>query len=162
MAIDHYSYSEIASSRTGAPLIFLFHGTGGDEHQLLEFGQAIAPGADLISPRGDVSESGALRFFRRLDEGVYDMDDLAARTASMAAFIRAHVEKRQPSSVYGVGYSNGANILASVLFDAPTLFDGAVLMHPLIPWQPAAQPDLAGRRILITACLLYTSPSPRD
>ena len=79
------------------------------------------------------------------------MDDLAVRTARMAAFVRAHRDAAQPSAVVGLGYSNGANILASVMFDAPELFDAAVLMHPLIPFEPQVKGSLAGRRILVTA-----------
>lgn len=135
----------------GGPLLFTFHGTGGDESQLVQLGRDLLPAATIVSPRGDVSEFGAARFFRRTGEGVYDMADLARATAKMAAYLRAHVEAAKPSAVYGIGYSNGANILASVLFAEPALFDAAVLMHPLIPFAPEIDGDLAGRRILITA-----------
>lgn len=134
----------------GAPLIFAFHGTGGDEHQFFGFAQGLVPGAGVISPRGDVLEGGAARFFRRTGEGVYDMDDLARRTGQMAAFVAAHKAANPASPVYGFGYSNGANILASVMMAQPTLFDRVGLLHPLIPWQPGPV-DLAGRRVLITA-----------
>lgn len=135
----------------GGPLLFAFHGTGGDETQLLSLGRELAPAAAIVSPRGDVSEFGAARFFRRTGEGVYDMADLARATAKMAGFIHAHIEAVKPSAVYGIGYSNGANILASVLFAEPDLFDATVLMHPLIPFEPDVNGSLAGRRILITA-----------
>ena len=134
----------------GAPLVFTFHGTGGDEHQFPGLVGQTLPEAGIVSPRGDVSERGANRCFRRTAEGVYDMADLATRTRKMAAFIRAHA-KANGAPVYALGYSNGANILASVMFQAPELFDRVVLMHPLIPWQPAPQPGLAGRAVLVTA-----------
>jgi phospholipase/carboxylesterase len=98
-----------------------------------------------------VSEHGANRFFRRKAEGVYDMDDLATRSRKMAEFIGAHRDANPGAPTYGLGYSNGANILASVLFEAPGLIDRAVLMHPLIPWTPEPNPALGGRKILITA-----------
>lgn len=135
----------------GGPLLFVFHGTGGDEGQLLSLGLDLMPGATIVSPRGDVSEQGAARFFRRTGEGVYDMDDLARATVKMASFVAPHVAAAQPSSVLGLGYSNGANILASLVFSKPELFDATVLMHPLIPFQPKVSGSLAGRRILITA-----------
>ena len=150
MSRDAYVYAAEGAG-AGKPLLFLFHGTGGDETQMLGLGRAVAPGAALVAPRGDVSEMGALRFFRRAAEGVYDMDDLARATAKMAGFVRAHVEAARPAAVMGLGYSNGANILASTLFAAPELFDAAVLMHPLIPFQPQIAGSLAGRRILVTA-----------
>jgi phospholipase/carboxylesterase len=138
-------------STLGGPLLFVFHGTGADESQLLGLGRDLMPDATVISPRGDVSEHGAARFFRRTGEGVYDMADLARATDKMAGFVRAHIEAQKPSSVLGLGYSNGANILASVIFAQPSLFDAAALMHPLIPFVPEVHGSLAGRRILITA-----------
>lgn len=135
----------------GEPLVFAFHGTGGDEHQFFGLIEQILPEAGIVSPRGDVSEHGANRFFRRTSEGVYDMKDLAVRTEKMATFIRAHKAAHPGAPVYALGYSNGANILASVLLSEPGLFDRAVLMHPLVPWSPEANPGLKDVQVLITA-----------
>lgn len=115
----------------GSPTVFAFHGTGGDEHQFAALAADLWPEAALVAPRGQVSEHGANRFFRRTDEGRYDMADLAARTEEMIAFVRQH-----PGPRYAFGYSNGANILASMSFAAPDLFDGIALLHPLIPFAP--------------------------
>jgi len=135
----------------GAPLFLTFHGTGGNEHQFHDFAKALVNGAHVVSPRGDVSEGGALRYFRRTGEGVYDMDDLARRTAAMGDFIAAEKVRTGAGRVIGLGYSNGANILASLGFSRPELVDDLILQHPLIPFTPAPQPGLAGRRVLITA-----------
>ncbi len=135
----------------GAPLLFTFHGTGGTERQLHDVGQQLLPGAHVVSPRGEVNEHGMLRFFRRTGEGVYDMDDLARRTEAMAAFVAEETARTGASRVVGLGYSNGANILASVLATRPDLFTDAALMHPLIPFTPPDAPGLEGRRVLITA-----------
>lgn len=148
--MDSYHFAEVAAPK-GAPLLLLFHGTGGDENDLIDLGRQLQPNAHLISPRGDVSEGGALRFFRRTGEGVYDMADFARATGKMTMFLAGRIGALEPSSVSALGYSNGANILASVLFAAPELIGKAVLMHPLIPFEPAAQPGLAGRSVLITA-----------
>ncbi|RJT40911.1 alpha/beta hydrolase [Mesorhizobium waimense] len=150
MSKDAYIHKVLPGS-PGGPLLFVFHGTGGDESQLLSLGRDLVPDATIVSPRGDVAEIGAARFFRRTGEGVYDMDDLSRATDKMAGFIKAHIEAAKPSSVLGLGYSNGANILASVVLAAPDLFDAAVLMHPLIPFEPEVKGSLAGRRILVTA-----------
>ena len=135
----------------GEPLVFSFHGTGGNENQFVPLVDQILPNAAIVSPRGDVSEHGAMRFFRRTGEGVYNMDDLARRTEKMTRFIEMHRAANPGRPVYGIGYSNGANILASVLLERPELFDRAVLLHPLIPWTPRDNAGLAGKRILITA-----------
>lgn len=150
MSLEAYVH-HIEPGKPGAPLLFLFHGTGGDETQFVELGRELLADAGLVSPRGDVFEQGAARFFRRTGEGVYDMDDLTRATGKMAGFVRAHAQAAQPSAVIGLGYSNGANILASVMFAEPKLFDAAVLMHPLIPFEPPEGANLAGRRILVTA-----------
>jgi phospholipase/carboxylesterase len=133
----------------GRPLVFAFHGTGGTEKQFVPLVRELVPGAAIVAPRGDVSEHGALRFFRRTGEGVYDFADLERRTEMMAAFVEGHVARTSPREVIGLGYSNGANILASVIFRRPDLFDRAVLLHPLIPWTPAPAPVTT--RVLITA-----------
>ncbi|MFT3974200.1 MAG: alpha/beta hydrolase [Amaricoccus sp.] len=133
----------------GRPIVFAFHGTGGTETQFVPLIRELRPGSAIVAARGDVSEHGALRFFRRLGEGRYDMDDLARRTAAMTAFVEAQVARARPSEVIGLGYSNGANILASVLFSRPHLFHRAVLMHPLIPWTPP--PAAISTKVLITA-----------
>ena len=145
-----YAFAEVATPR-GAPLLFLLHGTGGDETDLIALGRQVLPGAHLVSPRGDVLEGDAPRFFKRLAMGVYDMADLDRATTKMARFIDERVRAAEPSIVAAVGYSNGANLLASVLFQHPDLLDRVVLMHPLVPFQPPNQPGLAGREVLITA-----------
>ncbi len=150
MTLDTYHY-RARPAKPGAPLVFAFHGTGGDENQFFDLIADILPQAGIVAPRGDVSEHGALRFFRRTGEGVYDMADLGQRTGKMAGFLRAHKAANPGAPIYGLGYSNGANILASVMFADAGLFDRAALMHPLIPFQPPANPDLAGRAVLLTA-----------
>lgn len=151
MSADSYIHVEHPGAAPGAPALFLFHGTGGDEHQFVDLAAQLLPGARRIAPRGDVSENGALRYFRRHSEGRFDMDDLARATAKMAGFVRARFAAEAPSRAIGLGYSNGANILASVQFAAPELFDTAVLLHPMIPFDPGPQPGLAGKRVVITA-----------
>lgn len=146
-----YQHRIHQAGQSGQPLLFVFHGTGGDENQFFDFGRQLLPDAGIVSPRGDVSEHGASRFFRRTAEGVYDMQDLAERTTAMADFIRTSKHSAKASKVIGLGYSNGANILASVMLSQPDLIDEAILMHPLIPWTPAPQLGLAGKRVLITA-----------
>jgi phospholipase/carboxylesterase len=145
-----YHYREDKGSGVDAPLFVVFHGTGGDENQFFDLAGQLLPGARVIAPRGDVSEGGALRYFRRTAEGVYDMDDLRLRTVQMVDFVTQRKAEGQASRVIGLGYSNGANILAAVQFAAPDLFDASVLMHPLIPFIPQ-DADFSGKQVLITA-----------
>lgn len=146
------TYQAARTPGTGnAPLVFTLHGTGGDEFQFHGLASQLIPGATVVSPRGNVSEAGMNRYFRRTGEGVYDMEDLRTRTKALSAFLTAEKEAAGADRVIALGYSNGANILASVAFDAPELFDDLILIHPLIPWRPDPQAGIDGRRILITA-----------
>jgi phospholipase/carboxylesterase len=147
---DHSYVHRLHAGAPGKPILFVLHGTGGDENQFFDFGRRLLPEATIVSPRGDISEYGAARFFKRTGEGVYDMDDLARATRKMAAFVKDMAADHGASHILGLGFSNGANILANILVEKG-LFDASVLMHPLIPFQPKANPELTGRKVLITA-----------
>ena len=129
----------------GAPTLLLLHGTGGDETNLLGLGPLLAPGAGLLSPRGKVLEGGMPRFFRRLAEGIFDLDDLRIRTDELAGFVASAATTYgfDPHSVVAAGYSNGANIAASLLLLRPDTLAAAVLFHPMVPLVPDTLPDLS-------------------
>jgi phospholipase/carboxylesterase len=149
MADNSYVH-RLHAGAPGKPILFVLHGTGGDENQFFDFGRRLLPDATIVSPRGDVSEHGAARFFKRTGEGVYDMEDLGRATAKMAGYVKDLTIDHGASHVLGLGFSNGANILANVLIEKG-LFDASVLMHPLIPFRPSANPEMEGRKVLITA-----------
>ena len=133
--------------------LLLLHGTGGDENDLIPLGQMLAPDAGILSPRGTVNENGAARFFRRLAEGVFDIEDLHARTKDLVAFIggAAGQYRFDPSKVVAVGFSNGANIAGSVLLSSPDTLSAAVLFRPMVPFVPQSPASLEGRRVFIGA-----------
>lgn len=147
----YHSFREAGAP--GQPVILALHGTGGDERQFVPLIRQMAPGAGIVAPRGDVSEYGANRFFRRTAEGVYDMQDLALRTGRMARFVETIRTANPGRPLFAFGYSNGANILAALLFREPGLVDRAALLHPLIPWRPEPQGGLDGKPVLVTAGL---------
>jgi predicted esterase len=135
------------------PTVLLLHGTGGDENDLLPLGQALAPGAALLSPRGKVLENGMPRFFRRRAMGVFDEQDLRFRTHELAAFVRSASDRYgfDAGNVVAVGFSNGANIAASMLLLYPQVLRAAVLLSPMVPLRPEQMPDLKGRAVFIAA-----------
>jgi predicted esterase/catechol 2,3-dioxygenase-like lactoylglutathione lyase family enzyme len=141
--------AELAGSTT----LLLLHGTGGDEEDLIPLGRALLPGAGMLSPRGKVLERGAPRFFRRLAEGVFDQDDLARRTEELGQFIEAAAMtyKLARDGIVAVGFSNGANIAASLLLRRPGLLRAAVLLSPMVPFEPDALPALTGTSVFIGA-----------
>jgi predicted esterase len=144
----------IPAPQAGATLtLLLLHGTGGNETDLLGVGRELAPTAALLSPRGKVLENGMPRFFRRLAEGVFDLDDLRARTHELADFVAAAVQRYHlpADSIIAAGFSNGANIAASMLLLRPKVLAGAVLFRPMVPLVPDAMPHLGGKPVLLAA-----------
>lgn len=139
--------------RAGGTTLLLLHGTGGDEEDLLPLGRALLPGAGMLSPRGKVLERAAPRFFRRLTEGVFDQEDLARRTDELADFVVAAAAsyRLERDGVIAVGFSNGANVAASVLLRRPGVLRSAVLLSPMVPFEPDPLPDLRGTAVFIGA-----------
>ena len=133
--------------------LLLLHGTGGDERDLIPIGHALDRNASLLSPRGKVLENGMPRFFRRLAEGVFDVEDLKLRTHELADFVTAAVQRYtiDGKRIFAVGYSNGANIAASALLLRPGIFSGAILFRAMVPLIPESQPDLSSVRVWIGA-----------
>jgi len=153
-AAPQFTYQHIFEPGTdpAAPPLLLLHGTGGSEHDLLRLGRALSPGSALLSPRGDVSEGGALRFFARLAEGVFDPAEIARRTQALADFIIAAAAyyRIDPVRLIAVGFSNGANIAATLLLLRPETLGGGILLRPMVVLdQPAAAASLAGKRVLL-------------
>lgn len=135
------------------PVLFLLHGTGGDEHDLLPLAAHIDETAAVLSVRGDVSENGMNRFFKRLREGVFDEEDLIMRTHNMANFLEEAAKNHRfdKKQLIAIGYSNGANLAGSLLFHHGEVLPKAVLMHPMVPRKDVILPDLTGVKVLITA-----------
>ena len=144
----------MAAKEPDSPLtLLLLHGTGGDETDLLALGQQLAPGAALLSPRGKVVENGMPRFFRRLAEGVFDLEDLRVRAHELADFVETAARRYRLASdrIVAVGFSNGANIAASMLLLRPGVLAGAVLFRAMVPLVPETMPHLRGRPVLLAA-----------
>lgn len=150
----HLTYHHVFEPGTdpAAPPLLLLHGTGGNEHDLIRLGRAISPGSALLSPRGDVSEGGALRFFARLAEGVFDPQEITRRTNALADFIvaaGAHY-KIDLQRLLAVGFSNGANIAGTLLLLRPETLGGGVLLRPMVVLdQSATRSSLVGKRVLL-------------
>ncbi len=135
------------------PVLLLLHGTGGNEQSLLQLAEIIDPEASVLSVRGNVLENGMPRFFKRLAEGVFDEEDLIIRTKELNHFLVESAEKYgfNRQNIVAVGYSNGANIAASLLFHYADSLKGAVLHHPMVPRRGMSLPNLEGTKVFIAA-----------
>jgi predicted esterase len=139
-------------SAPDAPVLLLLHGTGGNEHDLLSLAQMLAPGAGVLSPRGQVLERGMPRFFRRLAEGVFDIADLKQRTQELAEFITdtATTHRFSTGQLIAVGFSNGANIAGALLLLRPDVLAGAILFRAMVPLTPETLPQIPKTPVLIS------------
>jgi phospholipase/carboxylesterase len=139
------------ATNPAAPALLLLHGTGGDENTLLPLGQAIAPGAALVSPRGNVLEHGMASFFRRLEKGVVDQQDLEFRTTELRSFIAFACRTYSLTSerLVAVGVSNGAILGASLALRHPDTSAGVILVRGMAPFMPEPIPDLRRKPILL-------------
>lgn len=143
---------EPGTDASAAPLLLL-HGTGGDENDLIPLARKLSPHSALLSPRGDVLENGHPRFFRRFAEGVFDLDDVERRTLALADFIGAAAQRYRfdSSRLTALGFSNGANIAASLLLLRPESLAAAILFRPMVVLEPSLLPSLHGKHILISS-----------
>ena len=148
-----FAHRFVPAARPGLPSLLLLHGTGGNEDDLLPLGERLLPGAARLSPRGQVLEHGMPRFFRRLAEGVFDLDDLRRRTSELADFVDAARTRYDlgPLPPVAVGLSNGANIAAAMLLLRPGTLGGALLLRPMVPLVPDPMPVLSGVPVQINA-----------
>jgi phospholipase/carboxylesterase len=142
-----------AEDKASAETLVVLHGTGGDENDLIGIGQRIAPGAAILSPRGNVLENGAPRFFKRLAEGVFDPKEVRSRGEELARFIRAAISQYElnPERIFALGFSNGANVASTVMFIEPRLLRGAILLRPMVVFELDEPPDLSAAGVLISA-----------
>jgi len=143
----------VPGATLAAPTILALHGTGGNEHDLVPLARMVSADSAVLSPRGQVLEHGMPRFFRRLAEGVFDLEDLRARTADLAAFVAAAARRYgfDPSRVVALGYSNGANIAASLMLSHPDVLAGGILLRAMVPFEPETVPSLGGAHVLLSA-----------
>ena len=135
--------------------LVLLHGTGGNEEDLIFLGKKIEPNASILSPRGKVLENGLPRFFRRLSEGIFDLEDLRIRSHELADFIQKcslHY-KFDLENTIAIGFSNGANISVSMLFLRPEVLQGTILFRAMVPFIPDPLPNLSSKKILLSAGL---------
>jgi len=147
----HRFISANGKAKKSSLTLLLLHGTGGTEDDLIPLGNELTNDASILSVRGKVLENGMPRFFRRLEEGVFDLEDLKVRTEELADFIL------KSSSTYGfdlkrlvaVGYSNGANIGASLLLRRPEVLAGAILFRVMVPFIPDVLPDLSKKSVIL-------------
>lgn len=147
-----YHYIQKAGE-PGAETFIVFHGTGGDETDLISVAKAIAPDAQVIGVRGDVDENGALRFFKRIKEGQYDWKDLAERGQRLRTFLTELAEQEQFSldQTYLLGFSNGANMAYHLMVEAGLPVKGAYLFAPMYPKDlPKDHIDLSGKRFFVS------------
>jgi phospholipase/carboxylesterase len=141
----------VPGSNPARPPLLVLHGSGGDENDLVPLAQRIAPGHTLISPRGKTNEQGITRFFRRDDDGAWDLNDLKHATLDLSGFVRRACAAYRIGRPIALGYSNGGNIAWSLMLRDPEALSGAILLRAMLPFDPRPLPDLRGMPVLLIA-----------
>jgi phospholipase/carboxylesterase len=147
---------QLATGEKAFTTFLLLHGTGGNEQDLIPLVYEIDKSAAILSPRGKVLENGTTpRFFRRLAEGVFDIEDLKFRTNELADFVNdaSKTYDFDLQHVIAIGYSNGANIAASMLLLRPEILSSAILFRAMVPLVPEILPDLSNKHIFMSSGL---------
>lgn len=153
MSLAHYTHRFVPATAPGLPTILALHGTGGNEHDLVGLTQTIAPGCAIISPRGNVSERGMPRFFRRFAEGVFDLEDVQRRAGELAEFVASAATEYQfdAKNIYALGYSNGANVAIATMLLHPHALRGGIFLRAQLTYTPEVLPNLSGKALFIGA-----------
>jgi phospholipase/carboxylesterase len=147
---------QLSTEEKAFTTFLLLHGTGGNEQDLIPLAYDLDQRAAILSPRGKVLENGiAPRFFRRLAEGVFDIEDLKFRTNELADFVNdaSKTYDFDLQHVIAIGYSNGANIAASMLLLRPEILPSAILFRAMVPLVPETLPDLTKKHIFMSSGL---------
>ncbi|MEN9621507.1 MAG: hypothetical protein RL499_1700 [Actinomycetota bacterium] len=126
----------VAAGEADAPVLLTLHGTGGTETEIMALAGALDPRATVVSPQGRVREGSATRWFRRMGEGVFDVDDVVVRAGELAAFITAARDEYglTDAPLTAVGFSNGANIALAAALLHPSVVSRVVAFSGMYPF----------------------------
>lgn len=137
----------------GKPVFLLLHGTGGDERDLLPLAEMLDPSYNLLSVKGEISENGMARYFKRRAEGDYDLEDLEYRGQELYDFIKESSKEYEFNleDVIPVGFSNGSNMAINLILRESTPFQKALLFAPLYPLDlQDNQKDLSNFKVFLS------------
>lgn len=150
------------ANQPNAPTLLLLHGTGGNETDLLSLAANFNQPLNVLSVRGNVSEHGMPRFFKRLGMGIFDEKDLSFRTAELVHFLTETAQKEnfELNKIIALGYSNGANIAGAVLVGYPELLAGAIVFRPMQPYQQLPTFQSNGQPLLLTSGKFDSTVNP--
>jgi predicted esterase len=151
LKVLEYDYLYLEGSSDAKITIVLFHGTGGDENDLVPFATKIYPDAHVISVRGNVLENNYKRFFERYAEGIFNEDDIKKRAKDIADFCTEvkTIHNLEHTKFIALGYSNGANMIGGVLLLHLDIFDAAILFRGMLPLYPESTLDLKDVSVLM-------------
>ena len=137
----------------GKPVFLLLHGTGGDERDLLPLAEMLDPSYNVLSVKGEISENGMARYFKRRAEGDYDLEDLEYRGQELYDFIKESSKEYEFNleDVIPVGFSNGSNMAINLILRESTPFQKALLFAPLYPLDlQDNQKDLSNFKVFLS------------
>jgi phospholipase/carboxylesterase len=148
-----FAYRIYRPQDAGDETLVLLHGSGVDETTLVPLAKEIAPRATLIAVRGRIPQDDGLRWFARITPTRFEQHSIRVEADAFASFIPVLARQHPldlPRTTF-LGYSNGANLVSSVMLLHPGLIERAVLLRamPVLHDVPAA--DLSTAQLLVIA-----------
>jgi phospholipase/carboxylesterase len=150
-ALNNFQFYESKSSSFSRKALFLLHGTGGDETDLVPLIEPMRAEYSVVGLKGNISENGMARFFKRTSFGVFDQESIKTEAAKLKEFVTVWAEQNQVKikDITWIGYSNGANMILALAFLFPEVVFRAVLLHAMLPFEPK-ELELSHAQFLLT------------
>lgn len=139
-------------------LFVLFHGTGGNESDLLFLTGELDSHASVISFLGNVGIGKNRRFFNPLVNGKLDKQDYSEK---IEKFLKNWdlMDISKYKNITFIGYSNGANFTLGLLEKRPDIANTTILLHPSnFDWQFLKKPE-KNKIIATTGALDLMAPA---
>jgi hypothetical protein len=139
-------------------LFVLFHGTGGNESNLLFLNGELDSHASAISFLGNMGTGKNRRFFNPLVNGKVNKQDYSERIDN---FLKNWdlMDISKYKNITFIGYSNGANFTLGLLEKRPDIANTTILLHPSnFDWQFTKKPE-KNKIIATTGALDLMAPA---
>ncbi|PDQ20626.1 hypothetical protein CN311_13215 [Mesorhizobium sanjuanii] len=148
-----FSYRLYKPMKPSGECLFLLHGSGVDETTLVALGRQIAPRAVLVAARGRIAQEEGFRWFTRITPTRFEQESIRTEVDAFATFITeaAKCHGLDLSRTVFLGYSNGANLVSSVMLMHPHLIERAALLRPMPVLDDVPPAELSRARVLIIA-----------
>ncbi|MDX8515108.1 alpha/beta hydrolase [Mesorhizobium captivum] len=148
-----FPYRLLVPANASGECLFVLHGSGVDETTLAPLARQIAPHATLVAARGRIAQEDGFRWFERITPTSFDQSSIRVETAAFAQFATGAARRHglDLGRATFLGYSNGANLVSTLMLLHPGLVRQAALLRAMPVLDEAPATNLAGTRVLVIA-----------